>query len=111
MNDDAIHSTAPDQLEQSLQREAVERCAGVAVVIETPIEKNAAQPLLRLDEGTARIELDFAGGEIIVLVYRSARVDGAANGRSERGGRPVRSQIMLPISAVSPFHHRAASRR
>lgn len=107
MNDDAIHSAASDQLEQSLQRGAVDRCAGVAVVIETPIEKNPAQPPLRLDEGPAQIELDLAGGEIIVQVYRSACVDGAANWRSERLGRPVRSQIRLPISAVSPLHHRA----
>jgi hypothetical protein len=62
---------------------------------------------LRLDQGTAQIELDLAGGDITVLVYRSACVDGAANGRSERRGGPVRSQIMLPISAVSPLHHRA----
>lgn len=84
-----------------------ERCAGVAGVIETPIEKNPAQPPLRLDEGAAQIGLNSAGGEIIVLVYRSACVECAANGRSERRGRPVRSQIMLPISAVSPLHHRA----
>lgn len=107
MNDDAIHSAASYQLEQSLQCRAVERCAGVAVVIETPIGKNPAQPSLGLNERTAQIELDLAGGEIIVLVYRSACVDGAANGRSERRGRPVRPQIILPMLAVSPLHHRA----
>lgn len=107
MNDDAIHSATSDQLKQFLQRGAVEGCTGVAVVIETPIERNPAQPLLRLDKRSARIELDLAGREIIVLVYRSTRVDGAANRRSERRGRGVRAQIILPISAVSPLHHRA----
>src|SRR3954463_13950635 len=97
MDDDAVHSAASDQLQQPPQGGAVERRAGVAVVIEAPIEKNPAQPPLRLDESSAQIELDLAGVEIIVLVYSSACVDGAANGRSERRGRPVRPQIILPI--------------
>ena len=68
MNDDAVHSAASDQLQQSLQRGAVERGAEAAVVIETPVKWNPAQPHLRLDVRAAHVELDLTGKVIIVLI-------------------------------------------
>jgi hypothetical protein len=96
MDDHAVHGAASDQLQQTLNGGPPKRRAGVAVIIEPATEQNPAQPLLRLNERAAQIELDLTGREVIVLIYRATCVDGAANGRSERHGGPVRSQIHPP---------------
>jgi len=64
---------------------------------------------MRLNEGTAQVEMDLAGRKIIVSFYRLAGVDDATNRRSEWRLGPIRRQFILPeccsTSVAPPLHH------
>jgi hypothetical protein len=65
-----------------VKRRPVEGRAGVALVRELLFNQLVAQRLTRLDMGASKLELDLAGREIVVWIYRLTGVDGAANRRS-----------------------------
>ena len=69
-----------------MKRWSVEGRAGVAFVVESLFDNYIAERAQRLNVGLAKVDLDLAGREVVVRIYRLAGVDGAANRRSR--GRP-----------------------
>jgi len=82
MDNELLDAARSDDAQQSVQGRPVEGRTRVALVIKTLLDDDAAQRPLGLNVGLAQIELDLAGREIGMWLYRLAGVDGAANRRS-----------------------------
>lgn len=78
-----LDAARPDDAQQSVQRRSVKCRARVPFVVKPFLDADEAQRTLGLNERAALVELDLAGGEISVWLYRLG-VDGAANRRSSR---------------------------
>src|SRR5947209_4465608 len=87
MDDKSVDATGADHKQQSLKCRSIEGCSGVALVVESFFNKYVAQRAQRLNVGAAQVELDLAGREVMMRLYRLAGVDGAANRRSTRRGK------------------------
>lgn len=84
MDYELLDAAGPDDAQQSVQRRPVKCRARVPFVVKPFLDEDEAQRTLGLNERPALVELDLAGGEISVWLFRLAGVDGAANRRSDR---------------------------
>ena len=82
MDNELLDAARSDDAQQSVQGRPVEGRARVPCVVESFLYEYITQRTLGLNEGPALVELDLAGREIGMWLYRLAGVDGAANRRS-----------------------------
>ena len=69
-----VHTTGSNQFQQALQARSFEGGAGIAFIVEAVVDWHVPETRLRKEVGSAQVELDLTGGEVVAWESTDWRV-------------------------------------